>query len=63
MRRINDFVVTAGPQDDVSYRIFRLTDETATADGMVQKAEVEKTEHDIISQEVFCCTKQKTSLI
>lgn len=49
----------------VSECIFRLTDETATADGMVQKAEVEKTEHDIASLEVFCRAerKKKTSLI
>lgn len=60
MRRTDDFVLTAGPQDDVCYSSASLWVDFQTdswnhnswAHGMVQKAEVEKTEHDIISLEV-----------
>lgn len=70
MRRIDDFMETAGLRDDVCYSSAHLWVDFQTerrnhnswTHGMVQKAEVEKSEHDIISLEVFCCSPKNCPL-
>lgn len=63
-------MVTTGPRDDVCYSSAHVwvafqTDKgnhNRWAHGTVQKAKVEKTEHDIISLEVLCCSPKNCLL-